>query len=63
LASIGLSSRKFTQEEYLFKFNVTEDVASGYIYDLIGGYQQKTIRIGITLEVDLLLESILVLAI
>jgi hypothetical protein len=40
-ASIGLSSRKYTQERFLFKFNVTEDVPSGFVYNLIGGYQQK----------------------
>ncbi len=41
LTSIGLSSRKFTQDKDLFNFNVTEDVASGIIYNLTGGYQKK----------------------
>lgn len=41
LASIGVASRKFTQDKYLFDFNVTEDIASGVIYSLTGGTQLK----------------------
>lgn len=40
-ASIGLSSRKFKQDKYLFDFNVTEDIASGFIYSLTAGNQLK----------------------
>lgn len=39
--SIALSSRKFTQDKYLFDFNVTEDIASGFIYSLTAGNQLK----------------------
>lgn len=39
--SIALSSRKFTQDKYLFDFNVTEDIASGFIYSLTVGNQLK----------------------
>ena len=41
LMSIGIVSRKFTQDKYLFNFNVVEDVGSGLIYNLTAGYQQK----------------------
>lgn len=41
LLSIGISSRKFTQEKNLFNFNIIEDVASGVIYNITGGYQKK----------------------
>ncbi len=39
--SIGLSSRTFKQDKYLFDFNVTEDIASGFIYSLTAGNQHK----------------------
>lgn len=41
LGSIGVSSRKFTQDKYLFDFNVTEDIATGVIYSLTAGTQLK----------------------
>lgn len=41
LFGIGLSSRKYTHEKYLFNFNVIEDVASGIIYNITGGFQEK----------------------
>lgn len=41
LASFGLSSRKFKQDKYLFNFNRTEDVASGFIYSLTTGFVSK----------------------
>lgn len=41
LVSLGISSRKFTQDKYVFNFNVTEDVASGFVYNLTTGYQKK----------------------
>jgi hypothetical protein len=41
LASVGFASRKFTQDKYLFNFNVTEDIASGFIYSLTAGNQHK----------------------
>lgn len=41
LISIGVSSRKFVQDKYIFNFNVTEDVASGFVYGLTTGFQNK----------------------
>ena len=41
LVGLGLSSRKFTQDKYLFNFNVIEDVASGFLYSLTTGYRRK----------------------
>ncbi|CAM3605328.1 hypothetical protein O8E88_002316 [Flavobacterium psychrophilum] len=41
LISFGISSRKFTQDKYIFNFNVTEDVASGFVYNITTGYQKK----------------------
>lgn len=41
LASLGFASRKFTQDKYLFNFNVTEDIASGFIYSITVGNQHK----------------------
>ncbi len=41
LIGLGISSRKFTQDKYLFDFNVIEDVASGFVYNLTAGYQKK----------------------
>lgn len=41
LISLGVTSRKFTQDKYIFNFNVVEDVASGFVYNIITGYQKK----------------------
>ena len=41
LVGFGVSSRKFTQDKYIFNFSVIEDVASGIIYNITGGYQTK----------------------
>ncbi len=41
LIGFGLSSRKFTQDKYLFNFNVVEDVASGFLYSVTAGYRRK----------------------
>ncbi|WP_245748194.1 BamA/TamA family outer membrane protein [Flavobacterium terrigena] len=41
LISLGISSRKFTQDKYIFNFNVVEDVASGFVYNITTGYQKK----------------------
>ena len=38
LVSFGITSRKFTQDKYIFNFNVVEDVASGFVYSLTTGY-------------------------
>ena len=41
LATIGLSTRKYVQDKYIFKFGVIEDVPVGRVYSLTGGYQVK----------------------
>jgi hypothetical protein len=41
LITLGITSRKFTQEKYVFDFNVVEDVASGFVYSVTTGYQKK----------------------
>lgn len=41
LMGIGISSRKFTQDKYIFNYDIVEDVASGIIYNITGGYQKK----------------------
>ncbi len=41
LIGLGISSRKFTQDKYIFNFNITEDIASGFVYNLTTGYQKK----------------------
>ena len=41
LASIGISSRKYVQDKYIFKFGITEDVPMGKVFSLTGGVQEK----------------------
>jgi hypothetical protein len=41
LATIGISTRKYVQDKYIFKFGVTEDVPVGSVYSLTGGYQTR----------------------
>lgn len=41
LVGIGISSRQFTQDKYLFNYAVVEDIPSGIVYSITGGYQQK----------------------
>lgn len=41
LVGLGVSSRKFTQDRNVLNFNVVEDIASGVVYGLTGGYQRK----------------------
>jgi len=41
LISLGITSRKFTQDKYIFNFNVVEDVASGFVYNITTGYQKR----------------------
>ena len=40
-ASIGISTQKYVQDKYIFKYGVTEDVPVGKVYGLTGGYQVK----------------------
>jgi hypothetical protein len=39
LASIGISTRRYVQDKYIFKFGITEDVPIGKVISLTGGYQ------------------------
>ena len=39
--SIGISTRKYVQDKYVFKYGVIEDVPVGKVYGLTGGYQVK----------------------
>lgn len=41
LATIGISSRKYVQDKYIFKYGVIEDVPVGRAYALTEGYQVK----------------------
>jgi len=41
LASLGISTRKYVQDKYIFKFGLTEDVPIGKVYSLTAGYQVK----------------------
>lgn len=41
LASIGISTRKYVQDKYVFKFGVFEDVPIGKNYSVTVGYQER----------------------
>lgn len=41
LVGLGITSRHFTQDKYIFNFNVIEDVASGFVYNFTTGLQTK----------------------
>ncbi len=41
LAEVGISTRKYVQDKYIFRFGITEDVPIGSVYSLTGGYQIK----------------------
>jgi hypothetical protein len=41
MAGIGISSRKYVKQSYIFRFGTTEDVPVGMAFDLVGGYQLK----------------------
>lgn len=41
LSGLGISSRKYVKQSYVFRFGVTEDVPVGVAYGLVGGYQLK----------------------
>ena len=41
LISLGITSRNFTQDKNIFNFNVVEDIASGFVYNVTTGYQKK----------------------
>jgi hypothetical protein len=41
LAGVGISSRRYHKDSYIFKYGVTEDVPVGRVYGITGGYQTK----------------------
>lgn len=41
LASIGLTSRKFVQDKFLFNYDIVEDIPIGKVYSLTSGMQSK----------------------
>jgi hypothetical protein len=41
LAAIGISTRKYVQDKYLFKYGTIEDVPVGQVIELTGGYQLR----------------------
>jgi hypothetical protein len=41
LSGIGISTRKFVQDKYIFRNGITEDVQIGKIYGITAGYQVK----------------------
>lgn len=43
LASLGVSTRRYVQDKYIFRFGITEDVPVGKVFSLTGGYQEKSL--------------------
>ncbi|HEY3388868.1 MAG TPA: hypothetical protein VGK38_04805, partial [Prolixibacteraceae bacterium] len=41
MASIGISVRKYAQENYVFRFGATEDIPVGKVFSITGGYQER----------------------
>ena len=41
LAAIGISSRKYVRDTYIFKYGTVEDVPVGKVIELTGGYQLR----------------------
>ena len=41
MAGIGISTRKYVRDKYIFGFGVTEDVPIGKVYSLTGGYRER----------------------
>ena len=39
LASIGVSTRKYVQDKFIFNYGITEDVPVGMVYSLTSGYK------------------------
>jgi len=44
LGSVGVASRQYVEDRYIFQDGVTEDVPIGTVYSLTGGIQQKNNR-------------------
>lgn len=41
LATIGINTRKFAEDKYLFNFGIIEDIPYGQVYAITGGFQDK----------------------
>ena len=41
LATVGISTRRYVQDKYIFKYGIVEDVPVGSVYSLTAGYQVK----------------------
>lgn len=41
LLSIGISTRKYVQDKFIFNYGITEDVPIGMVYSITGGYNVK----------------------
>lgn len=41
LSGIGITTRTYFQDQYIFNFGITEDVPVGRAYGIIGGYQHR----------------------
>lgn len=41
LASVGISTRNYVQDRYIFRFGEPEDIPVGKVFSLTGGYQKK----------------------
>ncbi|MDF1549162.1 MAG: hypothetical protein P1P88_15155, partial [Bacteroidales bacterium] len=41
LASFGISTRKYVQDKYIFKYGIIEDVPIGKVYNITSGYQKR----------------------
>lgn len=41
LSSMSISTRKYVQDKFIFKYGITEDVPIGKVFGLTGGYQVK----------------------
>ena len=44
LTGIGIAKRKYFQDKYIFNYGITEDIPTGFVYSLTGGYQIKSNR-------------------
>lgn len=44
LMSLGISSRRYVQEKYVFNFDVVEDIATGFVYSVTTGFQNKNTK-------------------
>lgn len=41
MAAIGISTRKYVQDKFIFKYGLIEDVPVGQVYGITGGYQVR----------------------